>query len=88
MRIVRAEVILFLRVRTVRAPYAHTEEIPMATPRKPANLYLDQNLKEDAVRVARERYDLSLSEMVEKLLVREMALKKGLLKTVRKVVAA
>ena len=46
---------------------------------KPTNLYLNSSLKKDAVEVARERYNLSLSQLVERLLRQELAMKKGLL---------
>jgi len=45
----------------------------------PTNIYLDSSVKERAQEAAKERYGYSLSELVEKLLEREMSLKRGLL---------
>lgn len=47
---------------------------------KPTNLYLNSALKKEAVEVAKERYQLSLSQLVERLLRQELALKRGMLK--------
>ncbi len=44
------------------------------------NLYLGTGLKGAAKELARERYNCSLSELVERLLKREMSLKRGVLK--------
>lgn len=49
---------------------------------KPTNLYLCQALKIEAIKVAETRYNCSLSAMVERLLRREIALKRGLLGSV------
>jgi hypothetical protein len=56
----------------------------MARPRtgrngSPTNIYLDQEVKRDGAKVAKERYGFSLSELVEELLRKEVALKRGLL---------
>jgi len=45
----------------------------------PTNLYLSETTRAEGTRLAKERYGMSLSELVESLLVREMQLKKGLL---------
>jgi len=45
----------------------------------PTNLYLSATMCAEGRRIAKERYDMSLSELVAALLKREMNLKKGLL---------
>lgn len=44
------------------------------------NLYLGADLKSQAKTHAKRQYGYSLSELVQQLLVREMSLKRGLLK--------
>ena len=56
----------------------------MARPRtglngSPTNLYLRKEIKTEARKIAKIRYRISLSELVENLLVRELSLKRGLL---------
>jgi hypothetical protein len=46
---------------------------------KATNLYLNQQLKTSAIEAARLRYNCSLSELVERLLHRELSLKRGVL---------
>lgn len=46
---------------------------------RPTNLYLSAAVKDEATKIAHERYHLSLSELVERLLTRELGLKRGLL---------
>ena len=46
---------------------------------KPTNLYLNASVKAKAVEAAKDRYGCSLSEMVERLLIKEMGLKRGVL---------
>lgn len=45
----------------------------------PTNLYLPQDLKASAREVAKQRYGMSLSDLVEELLRREISLKRGLI---------
>jgi hypothetical protein len=52
---------------------------PMRRTGKPTNLYLNPRLKAEALEAARERYNCSLSELVERLLAREVSLKRGML---------
>jgi hypothetical protein len=47
---------------------------------KPTNLYLDTEIVEGGRRIARDRYGLSLSELVERLIRKEIGLKRGLIK--------
>lgn len=46
----------------------------------PNNIYLSEHARDEGNRVAKERYDVSLSLLVEGLILREVELKKGLLK--------
>lgn len=48
---------------------------------KSTNLYLDPDIVKGGRNVAKERYGISLSELIERLVLREMNLKRGLLKT-------
>lgn len=43
------------------------------------NLYLPADLRKEASKLALNRYNTSLSKLVERLLCREISLKKGLL---------
>jgi len=45
------------------------------------NIYLKPSTVENATREAKDRYGKSLSALIEALLVREISLKKGLLKS-------
>ena len=45
----------------------------------PTNLYLSETTRAEGTRIAKERYGMSLSELVESLLKREVSLKKGIL---------
>jgi hypothetical protein len=45
----------------------------------PTNLYLRSDLKTEARKAAKLRYKISLSELVEKLLAKELSLKRGML---------
>jgi hypothetical protein len=45
---------------------------------KPTNLYLNRQIKQQGKTVAKQRYGLSLSDLVERLLLREIRLKRGL----------
>lgn len=47
--------------------------------RFPVTLYLDKKLAASVSRLAKDRYDLSLSKLTEALWKREAKLKKGLL---------
>lgn len=53
---------------------------PMKHQKNVANLYLGADLKDQAKAHAKRQYGCSLSELVQQLLVREMSLKRGLLK--------
>lgn len=50
---------------------------------KPTNLYLDVEIKVHSTRIAHERYGISLSDLVERLLRLECSLKRGKLKQIR-----
>lgn len=61
-----------------------SKRIDMARPKSgrngsPTNIYLSSSVKTDGRKVAKARYGCSLSELVEKLLLREMSMKRGLL---------
>jgi len=43
----------------------------------PTNLSLSEGIKNDGTRIARQRYGISLTELVERLLIREVSLKRG-----------
>lgn len=72
---------------SVNLPAARTDDEPRKNlPRpyrkdshEPANLYLTSGRKRLAAEVAVKRYNLSLSELVDRLLERELGLDKGLL---------
>lgn len=51
--------------------------------KRSVNLYLTREVPEAAASCAKSRYDLSLSELVEALLVQEMKTKTGLLRRLR-----
>lgn len=53
---------------------------PMKHQKNVVNLYLGADLKAQAKTHAKRQYRCSLSELVQQLLVREMSLKRGLLK--------
>lgn len=79
MRIKTSFVNFFLRARILLRI-----EIRMARPAtgatgKPTNLYMNLDVKKEGRRIAKTRYGISLSELVERLLRREMSLKRGLL---------
>lgn len=44
----------------------------------PTNLYLPKELKREAQRLAKERYNYSLSQLVQRLLVAEISRKRGI----------
>jgi len=50
---------------------------------KPTNLYLAVDIKLQGTKIAHERYGISLSDMVERLLRLECSLKRGKLKQIR-----
>jgi len=46
---------------------------------KATNLYIDKQVVEQGKQTAKERYGMSLSDMVQMLIKKEMSLKRGLL---------
>jgi hypothetical protein len=49
----------------------------------PCNIYLAEDVKKAAREVARVRYGYSLSELIERLLRKETAMKRGMLPSTR-----
>lgn len=68
-------------VNTTEAPSspAPAKVRPVRT-KRPTNLYLEKDLVEPATSAAATRYNLSLSDLVNKLLRREVERKTGILK--------